>query len=149
MQITRYTDYALRILIYLAVQEDKVSTIQEIADAYGISKNHLMKVVQELNIKGYLTATRGKSGGIRLGRPAKSINIGSLVRDTEANMELVECFGDANHCPITSACQLKKVFAEALESFLCILDLYTLADLLPMTKRTKLRSVLQITEAID
>lgn len=147
MHITRYTDYSLRVLIYLGVKGDGLSTIQEIADAYDISKNHLMKVVQELNIKGYLTATRGKSGGICLNRPAESINIGALVRDTEQNFELVECFGNANQCSITPACQLKKVLAEALESFFCVLDQYTLADLLPKAKRPALLSLLQITDA--
>ncbi len=147
MHITRYTDYSLRVLIYLGVKGEGLSTIQEIADAYGISKNHLMKVVQELNIKGYLTATRGKSGGICLNRSPDSINIGTLVRETEQNFEIVECFGDASHCSITPACQLKKVLAEALESFLYVLDQYTLADLLPKSKRSALLKLLQITDA--
>ncbi|HOY24263.1 MAG TPA: Rrf2 family transcriptional regulator, partial [Cellvibrio sp.] len=83
MYITRYTDYSLRVLMYVALKGDEISTIGEIADSYGISKNHLMKVVQQLNAKGYLIALRGKNGGLRLNGPAANINIGNLVRDTE------------------------------------------------------------------
>src|SRR5690606_31820486 len=128
MHITRYTDYSLRVLMYVALKNDGLSTIGEIADSYGISKNHLMKVVQELNIKGYITAIRGKNGGLRLAGPAEAINIGQLVRATEQDLALVECFSGGQHCVITPACELKKVFAEALEAFFAVLDQYTLAD---------------------
>lgn len=144
MHITRYTDYSLRVLMYVALKGEELSTIREIAESYDISKNHLMKVVQELNIKGYLTAIRGKNGGLRLrGRP-EDINLGALVRDTEQDLALVECFSGGNGCVITPACQLKLVFAEGLEAFFKVLDSYTLADLLPQSKAPEMVKLLQI-----
>ncbi len=130
MNITRFTDYSLRVLIYLAVHDGKLSTIKEIAESYDISKNHLMKVVQELNVKGVVKAIRGKNGGIKLAKSANDINIGELVRQIEQGENLVECFGNNNQCVITPACQLKNIFAIALESFFKKLDEFTLADLL-------------------
>ncbi|WIO73891.1 Rrf2 family transcriptional regulator [Porticoccaceae bacterium LTM1] len=144
MNITRFTDYSLRVLIYLALQDDELVTIKEVAERYGISKNHLMKVVQELNIKGYLTAIRGKNGGMRLSRPASEINVGELVRMVEQSSTLVECFGDNNQCVITSACRLKLIFAEAMESFFATLDQYTLADLVAENDKRKLTAILAI-----
>lgn len=129
MNITRFTDYSLRTLIYLALQEGQPVTIKEVADRYGISKNHLMKIVQELNTKGFLAATRGKNGGIRLSRDPADINIGALVRSIEQSSTLVECFGADNQCVITPACRLRVAFAEAMEGFFQCLDCYTLADL--------------------
>ncbi|WP_299005671.1 Rrf2 family transcriptional regulator [uncultured Shewanella sp.] len=130
MQITRYTDYSLRVLIYLAVNNNALSTIKDIANSYDISKNHLMKIVQDLNIKGYILATRGKNGGIKLKRRPVDINIGQLVRQTESKSNLVECFGKDNHCVLTPACQLKSMFAKAQESFYTTLEAFTLADLI-------------------
>nr|WP_299242584.1 Rrf2 family transcriptional regulator [uncultured Halomonas sp.] len=130
MHITRYTDYSLRVLLYVALKGEERSTISEIAERYDISRNHLMKVVQELNRKGYLQAIRGKNGGLLLKQPAEDINIGALVRDTEQDLELVECFGDNNKCVITPACRIKNVLFEALEAFFKVLDSYTLADML-------------------
>lgn len=131
MRVTRYTDYALRVLMYLAATDER-ATIADIASRYGISKNHLMKVVQQLNQLGYVSATRGKSGGLRLGRVPDAIHLGQLVRDTEADFHIVECFDSATDtCALTPACQLKNVFNEALNAFLAVLDQYTLADLLP------------------
>ena len=144
MYITRYTDYSLRVLMYVALKGDEISTIGEIADSYGISKNHLMKVVQQLNAKGYLIALRGKNGGLRLNGPAANINIGNLVRDTEEDFALVECFSDKNSCSITPACHLKSIFKEALEAFFKALDQYTLADLLPKQKQPALIKLLDI-----
>lgn len=144
MNITRYTDYSLRVLMYVALKGDEISTIREIADSYDISRNHLMKVVQELNNKGYLIALRGKNGGLRLNGRAEDINIGTLVRDTEKDMALVECFKGGTGCIITPACHLKIVFAEALESFFKVLDQYTLADLLPPQKRPSLIKLLRV-----
>jgi len=129
MNITRFTDYSLRVLIYLSLHNEELVTIKEVADIYGISKNHLMKVVQELSTKGYLHSLRGKNGGIKLGREPSDINVGELVRMLEQDSTLVECFGNDNQCVITAACQLKYVFAEAMESFFKSLDCYTLADL--------------------
>jgi Rrf2 family nitric oxide-sensitive transcriptional repressor len=129
MHITRYTDYSLRVLMYLAINQDRLSTINEIAQSYAISKNHLMKIVQQLNLKGYLLAIRGKNGGIKLNRLPSDINIGELVREIEDKNKLVECFGENNQCVITPSCQLKGIFAEAQESFFKVLDNYTLQDL--------------------
>ena len=144
MRITRYTDYSLRVLMYLALRDDELSTIQEISESYGISKNHLMKVVQALNNQGYLIASRGKNGGLRLNGDAADINIGTLVRDTEQDLALVECFSNKDNCAITPACHLKKVLAEALESFFEVLDQYTLEDLLPGRNKTTLKRLLNI-----
>ncbi len=129
MNITRFTDYSLRVLIYLSLHEEERVTIKEVAQCYDISKNHLMKVVQELSIKGYLTSTRGKNGGIKLGRDPSQINVGELVRMNEQDSTLVECFGEGNSCVITPACQLKQMLSEAMESFFKSLEKYTLADL--------------------
>ena len=130
MHITRYTDYALRVLMYLGLKGDKLATIQEVADQYGISKNHLMKVVYDLNLKGYVETLRGKHGGIRLRARPEEINIGRLVRETETDLKLVECFGGGDDCRINPACALKGVLGEALAAFFRVLDSYTLADLL-------------------
>jgi len=143
MHITRYTDYSLRVLIYVALKGDNLCTIRDIADSYNISKNHLMKVVQELNAKGYLQALRGKNGGLRLNRPPEAINLGQLVRDTEEDFALVECFSGGD-CNITPACRLKGVFNKALQAFFSVLDDYTLADLLPPQSRRELVKLLQL-----
>ncbi len=129
MRLTRYTDYSLRVLIYLAVRPDGFGTIQAVAEAYDISRNHLMKVVQELNRRGYIDTVRGKGGGMRLRLPPAKINVGRVVRDMENDMVLVECFGPDNRCVITPECMLKNVLSEALSAFLAVLDRYTLADL--------------------
>ncbi|MGB0899767.1 MAG: RrF2 family transcriptional regulator [Psychrobium sp.] len=130
MNVTRFTDYSMRVLIYLAVKDSELVTIKEIAQSYDISKNHLMKVVQELNHKSYVTAIRGKNGGIKLAKSPDEINIGDVIRSVEQGSQLVECFGDNNICVITPACQLKTMLAEALEQFFLKLDEYTLADLI-------------------
>ncbi|HAA46776.1 MAG: BadM/Rrf2 family transcriptional regulator [Halomonas sp. 54_146] len=130
MHLTRYTDYAIRVLLYLAVKGEERTTINEIAQTFSISRNHLMKIVQELNQKGYLTAIRGKHGGLLLGRPPETILLGALVRDTEHEMALVECFREDNKCVITPSCRLQPILAEALSAFFNVLDHYTLADLL-------------------
>ncbi len=144
MRLTKYTDYSLRVLIYVALHGERLCTIREIAQSYKISKNHLMKVVHELNISGYLETVRGKNGGIRLGKPADRINIGELIRSTEQDMALVECFSADNRCVITPACRLKHVLAEALDAFCNVLNQYNLEDLLPGRKRAPLISLLQI-----
>ncbi|RFA29908.1 Rrf2 family transcriptional regulator [Alkalilimnicola ehrlichii] len=144
MHITRYTDYSLRVLIFVALKGEQLSTIREIADSYGISKNHLMKVVHELNRKGYLGTVRGKNGGVRLGRAPETINIGELVRATEQDLTLVECFGPDNACVITPSCRLKNVLAEALEAFFSVLDRYTLADVLIADERAPLVQLLRM-----
>jgi len=147
MNITRFTDYSLRILIYLAIHNEKLATIKDIADSYQISKNHLMKIVQELNLRGYIIATRGKNGGIKLADDPSQINVGRLVRDMEQDSKLVECFGSNNQCVITPACQLKVMFAEAMESFFNTLEQYTLADLVGKEKQLELSTILAINAA--
>ena len=126
MRLTRYTDYAMRVLLYLGARQDRLCSIAEIAQAYGISQNHLMKVVNDLANAGYVASARGRGGGIRLGRPAGEINVGALVRHTEDGFELVDC-GD---CLISPACGLTVALAEALAAFMAVLDGYTLKDLL-------------------
>lgn len=129
MQLTLYTDYSLRVLIYLSVHSDRLVTITEIADSYGISRNHLVKVVHNLATLGFIRSTRGKGGGLRLARPAEKINLGNVIRQTEGGFELVECLNSAtNTCPITRVCELKGVVKEALNAFVGVFDKYTLAD---------------------
>ena len=131
MQLTRFTDYSLRVLIYLGLHQAQLSTIGEIAKNYGVSENHLMKVVHTLAGHGYIETVRGKGGGMRLSRDPAMINIGDVVRDTEENLDIVECFNPANQaCPLLPACALKSVLSEARKSFLATLDRYTLADLI-------------------
>lgn len=144
MHITRYTDYSLRVLIYLALKPDKLVTIQEISDSYSVSKNHLMKVVHQLNKKGYIETVRGKNGGMRIACAPADINIGVFVRETEQDLDLVECFSPGSQCAITPVCGLKGIFAEALQAFLATLDKYTLADILPEKKKPQLVRLLQI-----
>lgn len=126
MRLTRYTDYALRVLLYLGARPGKVCAVPEIARAYGISQNHLMKVVQDLGRLGHVASVRGRFGGIRLARPAEEINLGELVRRTEEDFDLVDC----PTCVIAPACGLNVVLGEALAAFMAVLDRHTLADLL-------------------
>lgn len=136
MQLTAFSDYTLRVLIYLGLRQDRLATISEIAGAYGISKNHLMKVVHHLATLGYIETTRGKGGGIKLKLPPDKINVGQVVRDSETDTALVECFEpDRSCCRITPACTLRGIFREALEAFFQILERYTLADLLQTQDR--------------
>ena len=125
MRLTRYTDYAMRVLLYLAARPDRLCSISEIAGAYGISQNHLMKVVSDLVGAGYLESVRGRSGGVRLARPPAEINIGAVVRHTEDGFELVDC----GSCIIAPACGLTGALAQALSAFMKVLDGYTLENL--------------------
>lgn len=148
MQITRYTDYALRLMMYLATHDPRRVTIGEVAECYDISRNHLMKVAQLLSNEGYVTGVRGKNGGLHLAHPAEQLNIGELVRLTEQHTTLVDCFAGGAGCLLTPACHLKKVFAEALESFFVALDQYTLADLVTPENRPMLVRLLGSTEPV-
>lgn len=137
MRLTRYTDYAMRVLLYLGARPDALCSISEIARTYGISQNHLMKVVHDLGKAGYVTSVRGRTGGIVLGRPAESINVGEVVRHAEDGFNLVDC----PDCIIASACGLNVALAEALAAFMAVLDSYTLADLL--AKRVNIASLFE------
>lgn len=132
LRLTLYTDYSLRVLFYLGVKgKEKLTTIQEIADNYNISKNHLMKVTYDLGQLGLIETIRGRGGGIRLHVDPEDINIGKLVRHTEEDFHLVECFDrENNKCIISPSCQLKHALYEALQAYLNVLDQYTLADFL-------------------
>lgn len=130
MRLTFYSDYSLRLLMYLAVRPEKLVTIQEVAETYRISKNHLTKVAFDLGRAGYLSTTRGRGGGIRLAKKPEEIGLGQVLRITEQGAGLTECFDPkTNQCAITGPCRLKGVLGRALGAFFAVLDEYTLADL--------------------
>jgi Rrf2 family nitric oxide-sensitive transcriptional repressor len=129
MRLTNFSDYALRVLLYAAARHDELITIEETAKVYGISKAHLMKVVNQLTRAGYLRAVRGRSGGLTLALRPNKISLGDVVRATEPDFALVECFSPDNRCLITPRCRLRGVLKEALGAFIATLDRYTLADL--------------------
>jgi Rrf2 family nitric oxide-sensitive transcriptional repressor len=131
MQLTRFTDYSLRTLMYLAARPAEMSSVKAIADHYGISRNHLVKVIHCLAKLGYIETTKGRGGGIRIARGAESLRLGDLVVQLEPNMTLVECFDpETNSCRITSSCRLKHYLSQASRSFIESLNRYTLADTL-------------------
>ena len=130
MRMTHHTDYALRMLIALAVSDEDTTTVADIAGRYRISRNHLLKVALHLKQLKLIETTRGRSGGVRLGRDPADINIGALVRTMEGDFALVECLkSDGGQCAIEPVCRLKGVVREALEAYLKVFDRYTLADL--------------------
>jgi Rrf2 family transcriptional regulator, nitric oxide-sensitive transcriptional repressor len=130
VRLTVYTDFSLRLLMFLALKDDGLATIAEVAKAYGISKNHLMKVAHQLGLAGYLETVRGKGGGLRLAGRPEHIVIGEVVRRTEPDMTLVPCFApDGASCPIVPSCALRGALFKARNAFLSALDGYTLADL--------------------
>ncbi|MFD1029938.1 RrF2 family transcriptional regulator [Metaplanococcus flavidus] len=142
MRLTMYTDFSLRILIYLGSKEPgTLSTVQEISSAYNVSKNHLMKVTFELGKAGFIRTVRGRNGGIQLADKPENINVGTVVRKMEDDFHLVECFDpEHNRCPITPVCGLRGVLGQALHAYLAVLDGYTLEDLL--ANRQGLREIL-------
>ena len=142
MRLTTYTDYTLRVLIRLAVRPHHLTTIADIAESYGISENHLTKVVHQLGIAGYIETVRGRNGGIRVLKEPREINVGEIVRRTEPDLDLVPCFNASGACVIERACILKGALDEALDAFLAVLDRYTLADLVrPQRKLATLLNV--------
>ena len=143
MRLTRFTDYALRTLIYVGLNEPRQSSIAEIAQAYGISENHLMKVVHRLGRLGLIRTIRGRGGGLRLGRPAAEIGVGAVVRQTEDDLALVECFG-SGACAIAAPCRLRRALGEALSAFLAVLDQDNLGDLIGQGATGELISLLRI-----
>ncbi len=130
MRLTNFSDYALRVLMYAAAQDDRLITIEETADVYGISRAHLMKVANHLTRAGYLKAVRGRSGGLALAKRPNRIKLGDVLRVTEPDFAIVECFTSDNHCLIIPRCRLRGVLKEALAAFTGTLDRYTLADLI-------------------
>ncbi|HJS87313.1 MAG TPA: Rrf2 family transcriptional regulator [Acetobacteraceae bacterium] len=144
MRLTVYTDYSLRMLMYLAVKGDGLPTIAEVADAYGISKAHLTKVAHQLGLLGYVETVRGKGGGLRLARAAERISLGEVVRRTEPDLALAPCFEPVHvPCPIVPACGLRGALYEARQAFLVVLDRYSLADL--VRRRAELDALLHVT----
>jgi Rrf2 family nitric oxide-sensitive transcriptional repressor len=130
MRLTDFSDYSLRLLMYAAAQTDRLITIEETAELYGISRAHLMKVANQLTRAGFLNAVRGRSGGLRLAEKPENIRLGDVLRVTEPDFALVECFRGNNSCLITPCCRLRGILNEALTAFSDTLDGYTLADLL-------------------
>ena len=130
MRLTTFSDYTLRVLMYLALDPEKRATIPAIAGAYGISENHLMKVVQHLARDGLVESTRGKGGGIHLARPPETVRLGEVVRSSEGNAPIVECLGDdPGACCLAPVCRLKGILADAFDALYDSLNEYTLADL--------------------
>ncbi len=138
MQLTRHSDYSLRVLIYLALNPEKLSTISEISTIFNVSRNHLVKVVHQLSTLGYINTIRGQGGGIELAQLAKDIYVGSVIRKTENNLDVINCLQPL--CPVVPACQLKVALNEATEAFLTVLDSYTIADL--VKNKNKLNKLL-------
>ncbi len=136
MHLTLHADYALRVLLYLAANPDRVVSTGEVSDAYGISKHHLVRVVQGLGRHGFVEVRPGRSGGVVLARPPAEISVGQVVRNMEPDFHIVECFDpQTNTCPITPACGLIGVLNEATRAFLATLDKYTLEDLVRRSPR--------------
>jgi Rrf2 family nitric oxide-sensitive transcriptional repressor len=132
MRLTTYTDYTLRALLHMGVHRDRLVTIQEIADLHRISKNHMMKVVHQLGVSGVVDTVRGRNGGLRLAREPSEINIGQVVRASESDFYMAECFDpEGAPCALARDCRLKNVLRDATDSYLKVLDSQTLADLLP------------------
>jgi len=146
MQLTLHADYAFRVLLYLGSQPPgHVAATKDISQSYGISKHHLVRVVQTLSEHGYVAVNPGRTGGVSLAREAHQIKLGDVMRNTETNLQVVECFDmRTNTCPIVPVCQLKPVLSEALDAFLAVLDSYTLADLLNPRRRTSLAKLLAV-----
>ncbi len=130
MRLTQFSDYAFRVLMYAAAHDGRLVTIEETAQIYGISRAHLMKVANALTRAGYLEAVRGRAGGLTLGRRPDKIRLGDVIRATEPDFALVECFAADSKCTIVRCCRLRGILHEALDAFSKTLDQYTLADLM-------------------
>lgn len=128
MKLNTFTDYNLRVLVYLALHRDRLCTIQEVAQAYTISENHLMKVIHHLSRNNFIFSQRGKGGGIRLHLSPEKINLGEVIRLAEGDLPIVECLGGQNKCCIQKGCQLPPILQGAFQAFYQYLSNYTLAD---------------------
>ena len=142
MRLTFSTDYALRLLMLVGLETEHLVTIEEVADRFRISKNHLMKVAYQLGQAGYLETVRGRNGGLRLGKAPSQIVVGEVVRKMEPDFAVVECQNPTGYCRITSSCVLRSAMREAVQAFLGKLDQYTLEDLL--RPKSKLRHLLGV-----
>jgi len=148
MELTLRADYSLRVLLYLAEHRDRSVSTQEISEAYGISRNHLVRVVQTLQAHSFIKASVGRAGGLSLARPPSEINSGQVVRKTEPNFRIVECFQpETNTCRIAPICKLRGVLNESLKAFLQVLDGWTLADIAPTQGIAPLSNFLAIQKA--
>jgi Rrf2 family nitric oxide-sensitive transcriptional repressor len=149
VQLSLHADYGLRVLLYLGSHPGQIISTQQISDAYGISKNHLVRVMQTLGDAGYVRVIPGRSGGVTLAKDPSEIRLGDVVRDSEPNLHLVECFEpETNTCPIIAVCGLKTRLAEALNAFIAELNKQTLADLMTPARQQKLQGVfVQLTPA--
>lgn len=131
MRLTDYSEYALRVLIYLSIQDERLATVKEISEQYDISRNHLTKLVHKLGKNGFIETIRGKRGGLRIGRDPATITVGEVVRAMESDLAIVECFQPGNYeCRIVRACVLAGVMRKALNAFLEVLEDYTIKDLI-------------------
>jgi Rrf2 family nitric oxide-sensitive transcriptional repressor len=146
MQLTLHADYAFRVLLYLGSQpKGYVASTREISKAYGISRNHLVRVAQTLARNGYVTISGGRAGGMSLAHDPDAILLGDVIRKAETNLRVVECFDkETNTCPILPVCQLKPVLNRALNAFLAVLDDYTLADLLSRNSGPRLAEIFSV-----
>ncbi|WP_061163785.1 Rrf2 family transcriptional regulator [Caballeronia temeraria] len=154
MRLTDYTDYSLRVLLYLSVRPSVLSTIQEISDAYGISKNHLMKIVQQLGELGWVETVRGRNGGLRLSARSQQLTIGDIVRKTESDFMIVGCFAGQSdqqdgvpqlRCVIQPSCRLRGVLAAARDAFLAELDRHTIGELAhPQNELARLLGIVSV-----
>ena len=142
MRLTFSTDYALRLLMLVGLETEHLVTIEKVADSFGISKNHLMKVAYQLGQAGYLETVRGRNGGLRLGKAPSQIVVGEVVRKMEPDFAVVECQNPTGYCRITPSCVLRSAMREAVQAFLGKLDQYTLEDLL--RPKSKLRHLLGV-----
>ncbi len=145
MNLTLHADYSLRVLLYLAEHTDRPVSTREISEAYGISRNHLVRVVQTLRTHSFVKASAGRDGGLALARSPSDINIGQVVRKAEPNFRIVECFDlQSNTCRIVPACKLRGVLAQALEAFFEVLDACTLADVVRLSAGRRLSDFLPL-----
>lgn len=146
MRLTVHSDYALRVLMYLAVKQHELATIAEIAGSYDISENHLMKVVHQLGVAGYVETIRGRGGGLRLARPVETIGLADVVRTTEPDLAIVSCFEPVDApCAIKPCCVLRRALEKARNAFMAVLEEYTLGDL--VKPRARLAGLLGISQA--
>lgn len=145
MQLTLHADYSLRILLYLVENPDRHVSTREISEAYGISRNHLVRVVHTLSLHGFVEVTEGRGGGVQLAKAPTAIRLGQVVRTAEPNFRIVECFDrETNTCPIVAACRLRGALVQALDAFWAVLDDYTLADIASGPRRKSISKYLHI-----